>query len=1009
MREYWGSGYSGTGSGGGGTPGPTGPTGPTGATGPTGSGATGATGPTGVAGDRYSTTSATNLTIGTGVQNFTVATGLAWTAAQDAVIAFDVNNTMRGEVISYNALTGAMSVNVAAIEGSGTYAVWTVNLDGAVGTPGATGPTGPTGPTGVQGPVGDTGPTGETGPTGAIGDTGPTGPIGETGPTGDTGSVGATGPTGDTGPTGLQGPTGTGGALGYYGSFFDSTDQFGGGAASAGTALADTPYPMILRTTAEANGVSIVSNGTYPTRITFSTTATYNIQFSAQFHNTGGGGPGNTVDIWFRLNGTDIPDSNTKLTVPSNAPFVVAAWNYVATFTAGQYVELIWSTDNANIIMEQEPATTAPPDPTTHPAIPSLIVTVQQVMYLQVGPTGATGPTGAQGATGPTGANGTNGATGPTGSTGPAGSLSFWAEAQNTAAPNATVYANSWSAVSAVTDTDAVISPKGVGALIAQTPNNLTTGGNKRGTSAVDFQMTRAINTQVASGVRAFIGAGNSNTVSGLNAACVAGNTNSVSGTVGFVGAGTTNIASNTAALVVAGTSNTASGGSSVVVGGDSNTCSASNGFIGGGFLNSATTNNYATVVGGAQNTASGQASIVTGGQSNSVASTYGFIGGGQSSAITAGATASFIGGGTNARISAAGLYAFVGAGGNNTLATNNEANAQSAAVVAGDTNTASAQNAFIGAGSTNTASGTGAFVGAGLGNTASGAGAFVGAGGTAGFPNAANSSQSFVGGGRGNSTNGSSSFAAIAGGSGNVISNLGARSFIGSGDTNTCSGSNTVVGGGNNNNSDGQNSVILGGAFNSAGAIGSAILGGQENFTGAVGSGGVAQYSAVIGGQFSITRYYGEIAHANGQFATRGDAQNSFLVLRRAVTVGAAATELTFDGTAPSTTTTITLTNNSMLQFTVKVSARDTGAAGQFAWWNIVGGIGRSATDVTTTLVGANVSQAGNSGGSSAGWTCVVQADASAGNGRMQILVSAPAGTGPVRFVASVYLTRSA
>jgi hypothetical protein len=37
------------------------------------------------------------------------------------------------------------------------------------------------------------------------------------------------------------------------------------------------------------------------------------------------------------------------------------------------------------------------------PAVPSLIVTVQQVMYTQLGPTGFTGPTGVTGITGPTG------------------------------------------------------------------------------------------------------------------------------------------------------------------------------------------------------------------------------------------------------------------------------------------------------------------------------------------------------------------------------------------------------------------------------------------------------------------------------------------------------------------------------------------------------------------------------------------------------------------------------
>lgn len=151
---------------------------------------------------------------------------------------------------------------------------------------------------------------------------------------------------------------------GKYGSFFSSTDQADG----------TTPHLMYCENTADADGVSMVlgSEGT-KSRITFANAGTYNIQFSAQFHNTGGGGSGNTVNIWFRLNGTNIDNSDTKLTVPSNAPYVVAAWNFIVSVSAGQYVEMVWFTDNSSIIIESEPATA------TTPAIPSVIITAQQI------------------------------------------------------------------------------------------------------------------------------------------------------------------------------------------------------------------------------------------------------------------------------------------------------------------------------------------------------------------------------------------------------------------------------------------------------------------------------------------------------------------------------------------------------------------------------------------------------------------------------------------------------
>ena len=73
------------------------------------------------------------------------------------------------------------------------------------------------------------------------------------------------------------------------------------------------------------NGISVVSGS----QITFTSTGTYDIQFSAQLHNNGGGGSGSTVQIWFRKNGTDIPDSATRIAVPTNTPYSVAAWDFV--------------------------------------------------------------------------------------------------------------------------------------------------------------------------------------------------------------------------------------------------------------------------------------------------------------------------------------------------------------------------------------------------------------------------------------------------------------------------------------------------------------------------------------------------------------------------------------------------------------------------------------------------------------------------------------------------------
>jgi hypothetical protein len=265
------------------------------------------------------------------------------------------------------------------------------------GPPGATGAPGPAG--GAQGETGSTGPQGYQGETGSTGEQGSTGPQGYQG---ETGSTGPQGYQGETGAQGLIGSTGAGGALGYWGAFWSTQTQL--------NIDLSTPKAMTLNNTdPDSNGVSIVANS----QITFSNAGVYNIQFSAQIQDTtSGGGGSQIIEIWFSKNGSPIPDSNTSLTTDNQNSYVVAAWNFMLKLNAGDYVEIFWySTDTGIQLSAVSPVTTGPD-------IPSVIVTAQQVMYTQLGATGATGPqgvTGPQGATGITPWNSTNyiGVTGP--------------------------------------------------------------------------------------------------------------------------------------------------------------------------------------------------------------------------------------------------------------------------------------------------------------------------------------------------------------------------------------------------------------------------------------------------------------------------------------------------------------------------------------------------------------------------------------------------------------------
>lgn len=185
---------------------------------------------------------------------------------------------------------------------------------------------------------------------------------------------------------------GGGGSPGYYGSFYDTTDQT--------AAAINTGYPITLNTTVENNGVSIVSGS----RITVANGGVYNIQFSAQFVNTVTSIQ--EVTLWLKLNGTNIAYSSGAVSVPNSHGGthgqIIAAWNYVMTLSASDYLQFYWQTPNTGVYIEKVIDGAAP-------ISPSMIVTVTQVASTVAGPTGPAGNSVLNGVVAPSGLTGNNG------------------------------------------------------------------------------------------------------------------------------------------------------------------------------------------------------------------------------------------------------------------------------------------------------------------------------------------------------------------------------------------------------------------------------------------------------------------------------------------------------------------------------------------------------------------------------------------------------------------------
>lgn len=146
---------------------------------------------------------------------------------------------------------------------------------------------------------------------------------------------------------------------------------------------------------------STTITGTRNSKITVSQNGIYNIQFSVQFVNTDS--QIHDVDVWFRKNGTDIPNSNSQFSVPNKHGSIdghlIGALNFFDSMNAGDYIELMWHTYDTSTTIQALPAVSASGTTPAIPATPSIITTVAWVSALKttdVTPIGSVG-TGATG------------------------------------------------------------------------------------------------------------------------------------------------------------------------------------------------------------------------------------------------------------------------------------------------------------------------------------------------------------------------------------------------------------------------------------------------------------------------------------------------------------------------------------------------------------------------------------------------------------------------------------
>lgn len=148
------------------------------------------------------------------------------------------------------------------------------------------------------------------------------------------------------------------------GLFFSTTDQ----PIVAANVAQPIDFPIEY-----LNNAVRVNSGT-DSRVYVDVGGVYNFQFSGQI--ASGSASAKQVYIWIARNGTDIGYSTHQYTVSGSGTHLNISWNFDIDLDVGEYIEMQWASDDADITLEAASATAL------HPGMPSAVMAVNFVAPL---------------------------------------------------------------------------------------------------------------------------------------------------------------------------------------------------------------------------------------------------------------------------------------------------------------------------------------------------------------------------------------------------------------------------------------------------------------------------------------------------------------------------------------------------------------------------------------------------------------------------------------------------
>lgn len=145
------------------------------------------------------------------------------------------------------------------------------------------------------------------------------------------------------------------------GVFFDTTTQTDGAGAVA----------MTFNTQAVSRGITRAEGS----KIYVDRAALYEFQLSIHIHNDDT--QAHRFELWGRLNGVDIPSSRFIYSVLSShggePGTLIPSQNFWLALQAGDYVEIVWAADSADVTIAYHAAEAG------KPVSPSLLLTVKEI------------------------------------------------------------------------------------------------------------------------------------------------------------------------------------------------------------------------------------------------------------------------------------------------------------------------------------------------------------------------------------------------------------------------------------------------------------------------------------------------------------------------------------------------------------------------------------------------------------------------------------------------------